>query len=412
MRLPKLNFTQRILLAMVAAIAVGLVLQFCGQGAIATKYFAPGGKIFLNLIKFIVCPLVLFSVMGGVVSMDDIKKVGFTGAKTVIVFFVTSAVAVGFAIAVSLAVKGIFPVLEASKPAEAPVAAPQSLSVSDMLIGIFPDNFARPFMDANMLQIIVMAVILALAIILLGGDKSRKLVDFVRHADALFVKALDLIMSLSPIGVFCLMCPVVAENGAQVVGSLAKVVGVAFFCYTVHLVVIDSLVVWLTAGIGPVRFLREMTPAIVFAFTSSSSVGTLPVNMRCAKSLGVPESIANFVLPLGATINMNGTVIYHGVCAVFVAACYGIDLSIGQITAIIVTSTFASIGTAGVPGAGVVMLAMVLHAAGLPLDGIALVAGVDRIFDMGRTVVNISGDTVAAVAITGRKRFDVAHPLI
>lgn len=225
MKLLKLNFTQRILLAMTAAIAVGLVLQFYGQGAVATKYFAPGGKIFLNLIKFIVCPLVLFSVMGGVVSMDDIKKVGFTGAKTVIVFFVTSAVAVGFAIAVSLAVKGIFPVLEASKPAEAPVAAPQSLSVSDMLIGIFPDNFARPFMDANMLQIIVMAVILALAIILIGGERNGKLVDFVRHADALFVKALDLIMSLSPIGVFCLMCPVVAENGAQVVGSLAKVVG-------------------------------------------------------------------------------------------------------------------------------------------------------------------------------------------
>ena len=388
---------------MVAAVVVGMVLQFCGCQGFADKYFAPGGKIFLNLIKFIVCPLVLFSVMGGVVSMDDIKKVGFTGAKTVIVFFVTSAVAVGFAIAISLAVKGVFPVLDAAGQSAETAVAPGTLSVADMLLGVFPDNFARPFIDANMLQIIVMAVILALAIIMLGGGMGKRLADAVRHADALFVKALDLIMSLSPIGVFCLMCPVVAENGAQVVGSLAKVVAVAFFCYAVHLVVIDSLVVWLTAGIGPWRFLREMSPAIVFAFTSSSSVGTLPVNMRCAKSLGVPESVANFVLPLGATINMNGTVIYHGVCAVFVAACYGIDLSMGQITAIIVTSTFASVGTAGVPGAGVVMLAMVLNAAGLPLDGIALVAGVDRIFDMGRTVVNISGDTVAAVAITGRR---------
>ena len=402
MKLMKLNFTQRILLAMVAAIGVGLALQFTGHAAIAGRFFAPGGKIFLNLIKFIVCPLVLFSVMGGVVSMDDVKKVGLTGVKTLLVFFVTSAAAVGFAIVVSLAVKGIFPTLAAAGSASAAHAAPQTLSVADMLLGIFPDNFARPFMDANMLQIIVMAVILALAVILLGGERSRELVRFVKNADALFVKALDLIMTLSPFGVFCLMCPVVAENGAEVVGSLAKVVAVAFFCYTAHLVVIDSLVVWLTAGIGPVRFLREMSPAIVFAFTSSSSVGTLPVNMRCAKALGVPEATANFVLPLGATINMNGTVIYHGVCAVFIAACYGVDLSFGQIGAIIVTSTLASIGTAGVPGAGVVMLAMVLSSAGLPLDGIALVAGVDRIFDMGRTVVNISGDTVAAIAITGR----------
>ena len=399
----KLSFTQRILLAMVMAIAVGLVLQLCGCEQFASRFIAPGGKIFLNLIKFIVCPLVLFSVMGGVVSMDDVKKVGFTGAKTLLVFFATSAVAVCFAIVVSLSVKGFFPALEtAGRAASTPVAA-QTLSVADMLLGVFPDNFARPFIEANMLQIIVMAVILALAVILLGGERRQQLVAAVRNADALFVKALDLIMSFSPVGVFCLMCPVVAENGAAVVGSLAKVVLVAFFCYATHLVVIDSLVVWLTAGIGPRKFLAEMAPAIVFAFTSSSSVGTLPINMRCARALGVSEATANFVLPLGATVNMNGTVIYHGVCAVFIAACYGIELSLGQLAAIVVTSTFASIGTAGVPGAGVVMLAMVLSSAGLPLDGIALVAGVDRLFDMGRTVVNISGDTVAAVAITGRR---------
>ena len=402
MKITKLNFTQQIILSMVAAIAVGLILQFCGAQSVAGKYFAPGGKIFLNLIKFIVCPLVLFSVMGGVVSMDDVKKVGNTFAKTLFVFAVTSAAAVGFAVAVTLMLKGIFPTLESAAAVKTVAAAPETISVADMLYGIFPDNFARPFMDANMLQVIVMAVILALAIILLGGDRSRRLVEGVRNMDALFVKALDMIMSLSPIGVFCLMCPVVAENGAEVIGSLAKVIAVAFFCYSMQLVAIDTFVVWLTAGVKPGRFLKEMTPAIVFAFTSSSSVGTLPVNMRCAKALGVSEATSSFVLPLGATINMNGTVIYHGVCAVFVAASYGIELSVGQIVSIIVTSTFASIGTAGVPGAGVVMLAMVLAAAGLPMDGIALVAGVDRIFDMGRTVVNITGDTVAAIAITGR----------
>jgi len=391
---------------MVVAITVGIVLQISGQGALAQTYIAPGGRVFLNLIKFIVCPLVLFSVMGGVVSMDDIKKVGITGAKTLVVFFVTSATAVGFAIAVALALKGLFPKLNVAATAVQASASPgaiKGLSIAEMLLNVFPDNFAAPFIQANMLQIIVMAVILAIAIILVGGETGRKLVDFVKSADTLFVTSLDLIMRLSPLGVFCLMCPVVAENGAEVIGSLAKVIGVAYFCYAVHLTIFDTLFVWIFSGIRPFEFLKKMAPALVFAFTSSSSVGTLPINMACAKKLGVNDSIANFVLPLGATINMNGTVIYHGVCAVFVAACYGVELSMGQIGAIVLTSTLASIGTAGVPGAGVVMLAMVLAAAGIPIDGIALVAGIDRIFDMGRTVLNISGDTVAAMVITGRK---------
>jgi len=398
----KLSFTMQILVAMVAAVAVGLGLQFAGQGELAGRFLGPGGTIFLNLIKYIVCPLVLFSVMGGIVSMDDLKKVGVVGAKTLACFFTTSLVAVVFALFASMAVKGVFPLLKSA--AGAAPAAPPSTTVADMLIGIFPSNFAKPFMDANMLQIIVMAILFGIAIILIGGENGKRLEQGVRLMDGLCVKTLEVIMKLSPIGVFCLMCPVVAANGATVIGSLAAVVAVAYGCYAFHLLVIDTLCVKLFAGVSPREFLSKMSPAILFAFSSSSSVGSLPINMRCAESLGVPRSLASFVLPLGATINMNGTVIYHGVSAVFIAACYGISLSVEQMVAIAVTSTLASIGTAGVPGAGVVMLAMVLSAAGLPLDGIALVAGVDRIFDMGRTVLNISGDTTAAVMLNGRRR--------
>ena len=397
----KLSFTAKIMLAMAAAIVVGLALSSLGWGDRAAKILEPGGRIFINLIKFIVCPLVLFSVMAGVVSMDDVKKVGVLGFKAVTVFFVTSAIAVTFAVAASLALKGIFPKLDVAASA-APVAPP-STSVADMIVGVFPSNFAKPFMDANMLQIIVMAVILGISVVLLGGRTGERLASAVRLVNDLCVKTLETIMGFSPLGVFCLMCPVVATNGATVIGSLAAVVAVAYGCYAFHLVFIDTLVVKLFAGVGPREFLSKMSAAIVFAFSSSSSVGTLPVNMKCAKSLGVPDEISSFVLPLGATINMNGTVIYHGVSAVFVAACYGVDLTFPQIVAIVVTSTLASIGTAGVPGAGVVMLAMVLAAAGLPVDGIALVAGVDRIFDMGRTVINITGDTVAAVSISPRR---------
>lgn len=398
----KMSFAAQIGVAMVAAVGVGLTLGYFGQGDLAKVWLSPGGTIFLNLVKFIVCPLVLFSVMSGVVSMDDIKTVGVLGCKTLVVFFVTSAIAISLAIAITWTVKDLFPVLKVASDA-ATIAPPESLSVGDMLVEMIPSNFAKPFVDANMLQIIVMALLFAISIILVGGVVGRQLTAGVKLMDGLCVKTLETVMKLSPYGVFCLMCPVIAENGAAVIGSLAGVVAVAFACYAIQLTVVDTLMVKLFSGLGPVRFLREMTDAVLFAFSSSSSVGTLPVNVKCVRAMGVPKEIASFVLPLGATINMNGTVIYHGVSAVFVASCYGIDLTFGQIASIIVTSTLASIGTAGVPGAGVVMLAMVLASAGLPLDGIALVAGVDRIFDMGRTVVNISGDAAAAVVLAGRK---------
>ena len=400
-RRPPLSFTFRVVIAMALAVLAGLAFQFCGRADLATRFIAPCGTVFLNLIKFIVCPLVLFSVMSGIVSMDSLKKVGILGLKTVAIFLGTTFVAVLVSLLASLAVKGIFPVLGAAGAGAA--EPPPALSLGDMLVGVFPSNFAMPFVEANMLQIIVMAIFFAVAIVLAGGEAGRRLAEGVRLLDGLCVKTLEIIMKLSPIGVFCLLCPTVASNGLTVLGSLAEVLLVMYACYAVHLLLVDPLFVALFSGVPSRLFLREMLPAVLFAFSSSSSVGTLPVNMKCVRRLGVPDDIASFVLPLGATINMNGTVIYHGVCAVFVAACYGIDLSIGQLASIAATSTLASVGTAGVPGAGVVMLAMVLSSAGLPLEGIALVAGIDRIFDMGRTVLNITGDAACAVVLSPRR---------
>lgn len=403
----KLPFTAQIIVAMVLAIVVGLVLQFCGHADWASRFIAPFGMVFLNLIKFIVCPLVLFSVMSGVVSMDDVKKVGRLGLKTVLIFFVTTLVAISFSLVVGLLLKGVFPVL--SHPATQVVnttaaSAVHDISLAEIFTSIFPSNFAMPFVEANMLQIIVMALFFAISVIIIGGEIGAKLTAGIRLMDSLCVTTLATIMRLSPYGVFCLMCPTVATNGVTVLGSLAAVIAVMYVCYAAHLIIFDPLFVTLFAGVSPKRFLREMMPAIVFSFSSSSSVGTLPINFKCVKRLGVSDEIASFVLPLGATINMNGTVIYHGICTVFIASCYGISLNFGQIVSIVVTSTLASVGTAGVPGAGIVMLAMVLSAAGLPLDGIALVAGVDRIFDMGRTVLNITGDATAAVVISAQRK--------
>lgn len=214
------------------------------------------------------------------------------------------------------------------------------------------------------------------------------------------MRIMDLIIKLSPIGVACLICPVVAENGPSILGNLVAVLAVAYVGYIVHAVLVYSTTLGALAGVSPVKFFSNMAPAMMMAFSSASSVGTLPFTLECSEKLGARREVASFVLPLGATINMDGTAIYQGVCAVFIASAFGIDLTLGQMLTIVLTATLASVGTAGVPGAGMVMLTMVLQSVGVPVEGIALVAGIDRVFDMGRTTVNITGDAACAVIVS------------
>ena len=384
----------QIFIALVLAIIAGLLLQ--PYAAFANKYIKPFGTIFLNLIKFIVCPLVLFSIMSGVVSLSDVKKVGSIGGTTVLYYLCTTAVATAIGLLFANIFKGIFPVLEVSNLS---YEAASSTNFMDTLVGIFPANFVKPFVDANMLQIIVMALIMGFAIIMIG-DKGKGAADAVNTLNDIFLKCIEMVLKLSPIGVFCLLAPVIADNGSKIIGSLAMVLLVAYIAYIVHMVVCYSVAVGTLGGVSPLKFFKGMSPAMIFAFSSASSVGTLPLNMECAENLGASKEVTSFVLPLGATINMDGTAIYQGVCSIFIAACFGIHLTFAQMLTIVLTATLASIGTAGVPGAGMVMLAMVLQSVGLPVEGIALVAGVDRIFDMGRTVVNITGDSSCAIIVS------------
>lgn len=390
----KLSLAVQILIALILAVIAGLLMQKVPD--VAGTYIKPFGTIFLNLVKFIVGPIVLFSIMAGIVSMKDMKKLGAIGGTTLIYYFCTTAVAVTIGLLVSSVFKSSFPALSTASLSYAP---PKSTSALDTLVNIFPSNFIVPISSANMLQVIVMAILIGFSVILLG-EKAEPAVNAINHLNDIFMKCMEMILKLSPIGVFCLLTPVIAANGAAVIGSLAKVLLVAYICYILHMLIVYSLTVRTLGGISPLKFYKEMAPAITFAFSSASSVGTLPLNMECTKRLGVPKEISSFVLPLGATINMDGTAIYQGVCAVFIAACYGIDLTFAQMVSIVLTATLASIGTAGVPGAGMVMLAMVLTSVGLPVDGIALVAGVDRIFDMGRTTLNITGDASCTVIVS------------
>ena len=390
----KLSLAMQIFIAMLLAISGGLLLQ--GQADFATNFIKPFGTIFLNLVKFIVVPIVLFSIMCGIISMKDIRKVGSIGLKTVVFYLCTTAFAVTIGLLGANLFKGLFPVIATT---DLSYEASASASFMDTLVNIFPSNFFKPMVEANMLQVILVAVLLGFSIILVG-EKNAKVVSAFNDLNEIFMKCMELILKLSPIGVFCLLCPIIATNGAAIIGSLAMVLLTAYICYIVHAVVVYSLSVKAMGGMSPVKFFKGMMPAIIFAFSSASSVGTLPINLSCTEKLGAKKEVASFVLPLGATINMDGTAIYQGVCAVFIASCYGIQLTLPQMLTIVLTATLASIGTAGVPGAGMVMLAMVLTSVGLPVDGIALVAGVDRIFDMGRTTVNITGDAACAIVVS------------
>lgn len=333
--------------------------------------------------------------------MKDIRKLGVIGGRTVTYYLCTTAFAVSIGLLFANLFKGSFPLLATTGLA---FKAKKAVNFMDTLVNIFPSNFVKPFVTADMLQVIVASLLIGFAVLLIDDDKTDACTKAVNTVNDLCLKAMEMILRLSPIGVFCLLCPVVAQNGPSILGSLAMVLLVAYIGYIVHAVVVYSLTVRTLGKMSPLTFFKGMAPAIIFAFSSASSVGTLPMNMECCDKLGVPKDVYSFVLPLGATINMDGTAIYQGVCSVFIASCYGISLTPAQLLTIVLTATIASIGTAGVPGAGMVMLAMVLESVGLPVEGIALVAGIDRIFDMGRTTVNITGDAACAVVVSADER--------
>lgn len=398
----KLNLPAWIIIGMLAGIAVGFIFMKVG-GTFTTDYLKPFGTIYINLLKFMVVPVVLFSIMSGVISLNDLKKVGSVGIKTFIYYICTTALAVVIGLVVVNCFKGFFPVLDSSVTSGLKYEATEAPKIMDVVVNIFPDNLLKPMVDTNMLPVIVIAIFFG-AGVLAAGEKGKMIADIVDSMNEVVMKVLMMIIKLTPIGVFCLMADVVAVNGAKVVGSLALVVGVAYTGYILHLVIVYSLSAKFLAGMSPIKFFKGMAAAMLTAFTTTSSNATLPVNIECCNDMGAEPEISSFVLPLGATINMDGTAIYQAVATVFIACCYGVDLTIGQMAMVVVTATLASIGTAGVSGAGMIMLSMVLLQVGLPVEGIAIIAGVDKLFDMGRTTLNITGDATCVMWLSKVER--------
>ena len=400
MKKKKLSLPLRILLALLLGIAVGAVLGSAGLKSITTDFIKPFGDIFVNLLKFIVVPVVLVSMIDGILSMDDMKKVGAVGWKTVLYFMCTTAIAcvIGLALANVFHGAGLFPDLS-KELGSASYEAAEFGGFMSTLVGIFPSNMWEAFRTANMLQVIVIALFFGGAI-MAAGEKGKLCRDLVSSFNEVINRLMEFIIALSPIGVFAYMSWVVANQGPDILGSLALVLGCAYIGYILHAVLVYSFSAKVFAGMSPVRFFKGAAAAMMFAFTTTSSAATLPVSKECAEEMGADRDVAAFVLPLGATINMDGTAIYQCVATVFLAACSGMELTLGQMVLVVVTATLASVGTAGVSGAGMIMLAMVLEAINIPVDYIGLIVAVDRLFDMGRTCLNVTGDIACTLCVS------------
>jgi len=397
MQKKKLNLSIKVLIGLLIGIVVGLIVP----ADIANTFIKPFGTLFLNMIKMVVVPLVFSSIVVGTCGLGDAKALGRLGGKTVGYYMVTTALAV----TIGLVIANIFPVGRELAFEMESLGELKSTSVVDTFLNIVPTNPIKALADGNMLQVIFFALALGFGIILCG-EKGAPLHNVIDSLAEAMYSLTGAIMQLAPFAVFALVTPVVAVNGPKsllpMLGLILTVYGACIF----HMVLVYSVSVGGIARISPLRFFKEAAPAMIFAFSSASSAATIPFSMDAADRLGVPQPVRSFVLPLGATINMDGTAIYQGVCALFIANAYGANLTLEQQITIILTCTLASIGTAGVPGAGAVMLTMVLSSVGLPAEGLAMgmVLGIDRILDMARTTVNITGDIACSVVVAASEK--------
>lgn len=396
-----MNLSVQIFASLVLSVVVGL---FLGDTAIVPvkTWIAPVGTMFINLIKMMIVPVVLCSLIVGMTSMGDMKKLGRIGIKTVAFYMVTTAIA----IVIGFGVAGVIePGVGMALPAEAAPKVKEAPSIMQVFVNMIPKNPIDSMAKADILPVIVFALFIGAGIISVGGKKGALLINVFDSGAEVCYKIIAMIMRLAPIGVFCLLLPVVVQNGPKVLLPLLSVIMAMAVGSILHAVIVYSGIAAAVGHMSPVKFFRGMAEAMVIAFTTCSSAGTLPVNMKnTQEKLGVKRDIASFILPLGATINMDGTALYMGVCSLFIANVYNIPLTVDQMMLIILTGTLASIGTAGVPGAGLIMLAMVLQSVGLPMEGLALVAGIDRVLDMFRTTLNITGDAAVAVAIDATEK--------
>ena len=397
-----MNLSVQILVALILSVCAGLVIGPEGLPFV-NKWIAPIGTIFINFIKMMIVPVVTCSLIVGVTSLGgDSKKLGRISAKTICLYLVTTAVAIVLGFAVAGIIQPGVGLDIAGKVAPKVKEAPTFMQV---LVNMVPTNPVDAMAKGQILPVIIFALLVGIGITQLDEKRSRFLMDLYDAGAEVCYKIIAMVMKFAPLGVFALLLPVVCKNGPKVLLPLLSVIlAVAIGC-TLQCILVYSTLASTMGGVNPVKFFRGMSEAMMLAFTTCSSAAALPVNMKnCQEKLGLSREVTSFVLPLGCTINMDGTALYMGVCSLFVANAFGVNLTTSDMIMIVFTGTLASIGTAGVPGAGLIMLAMVLQAVQLPMEGMALVAGIDRVLDRFRTCVNITGDGAVCCVVDKTER--------
>ncbi len=408
-----MSLTTRIMIGMLSGIAVGFIFQAILAGE--DDYLIPlglfslpiksffvdglfhiGGQIFIASLKMLVVPLVFVSLVCGTCSLSDPKKLGRLGGKSIGLYLITTAIAITVAITLALLVN---PGEGINLPSDATYSAKEAPTLAQVIIGMFPTNPIDAMASGNMLQVIVFALLFGIAMAL-SGSAGKRVAAVFEDLNTVILKLVTLLMNVAPYGVFCLMAKLFTTIELNLIVSLAKYFGVVMAALAIHAFVNYTILLKLLTGLNPIIFLKKMKHACLFGFSTSSSSATMPITLETAtKKLGAKNSVASFTIPLGATINMDGTAIMQGVATVFIAQVFSVDLTISDYLMVILTATLASVGTAGVPGVGLIMLAMVLNQVGLPVEGIAIIIGVDRLLDMTRTAVNVTGDCMVTCVV-------------
>jgi Na+/H+-dicarboxylate symporter len=400
----KITLTGKVLIGMSLGILVGLAINLLGlngEGTFINTYIINGlflivGKMFVTSLTMLVVPLVFFSLITGVIGIGDIRSLGKVGGKSFVLYMLTTAIAIALGITIA-ATLGIGDGINMSS--EASFSAKEAPALSAVLINIVPSNIVNAMAMGKMLQIIFFSILIGISILMVG-KKAEPVVKTLEIGNEIMMKMVNIVMAVAPYAVFALLGKAIADIGLNLLIDLVGYVGVLISALLIHLFVTLMIVLKVFSGMSPSKFLKKMREVQIFAFSTSSSNATIPVTLRTViDKLGVKNSVASFTVPFGATINMDGTAIMQGVATVFIANAYGVDLGITGYLTVILMSVLASIGTAGVPGVGLIMLSMVFTQVGLPIEGIGLILGVDRLLDMTRTAVNVSGDAVVSVIV-------------
>lgn len=400
-----MSLTKKILIALVLGVVTGIILTFVPEAVFSkldTYLLTPVGQIFINLIMMLVVPIVFVSIVLGTAGLGEPAKLGGIGVQTITFFLVTTAIALCISLALAFAIKpgteGVFDVSIADYEAnEAP-------PIMETLVNIIPTNPVSSMAAGDMLQIIAFAIFVGIALAILG-DKTSGIHRLFDQANEVLMYLVNVIMKAAPYGAFALIASAIGGAGLDAIGSMGAYMGTVILGLFIHAAVTYTIAIWFLGRGNPITFYKGFFPAMSVAFSTASSNATLPISMKAAQeNLGVSKSISSFVQPLGATVNMDGTAIMQATAAVFISQVYAIPLDFTDIILIIITATLASIGTAGVPGVGLIMLAMVLTQVGLPVEGIALIIGIDRLLDMLRTSINITGDAVCAYIISENEK--------